>query len=276
MVDVWANWWDKGLFNRYPPLGALYDRLGLQARKSLTSNDYIAEAHAGGVDRVLLSATAFPGSPATNDRVHQVVSAHPGVFSGCASVDPRGGMAALRELRRAVNELGCVAVKLLPFLYGLPPNHAVYFPIYAACIDLGIPVLILTGHTAVALSNETGRPGALDDVALHFPELTIIAGHAGYPWTGELVALAWKHQNLYIDTSGHRPRHLPPELLRFLNSYGRKKVLFGTGYPLMDYASPLAEAAALNLKPGVLDDYLGGNAARIWPAFAEASSEMKA
>ena len=100
-------------------------------------------------------------------------------------------------------------MKLLPFLYDTPPNAAIYFPLYAECIELGLPALILTGHTAIAKPNETGRPGYLDDVALHFPELTIIAGHAGFPWTDELISLSWKHQNLYIDTSGHRPKYFP-------------------------------------------------------------------
>ena len=237
VTDVWANWWPESFFEDYPPMWALYDRFSLQGRAALTIDDLIAEADAGGVNKILLSATAFPGSRMSNGAVADVIDKF-------------------------------IALKLLPFLYDKPPNDAIYFPLYAACIDLGIPVLILTGHTAVQRPNITGRPEYLDDVALHFPELTIVAGHAGYPWTNELIALAWKHPNLYIDTSGHRPRHFSQELLRFLNSYGREKVLFGTGYPMMDYTGPLAEASALDLKPGVLKQFLGGNAARVIPGFA--------
>ncbi|GIR86395.1 MAG: hypothetical protein CM15mP85_30190 [Rhodobacterales bacterium] len=69
--------------------------------------------------------------------------------------------------------------KILAISIWITPNHASYFPLYAECVELNIPVLILTGHTAVNLSNETGRPSSLDDIALHFPELIIIAGHAG-------------------------------------------------------------------------------------------------
>lgn len=214
------------------------------------------EAASGVVDKIVLSATAFPGSPAGNDAVADVVAEMPDRLVGCASVDPGRGMESVRELRRAVENLGLRGLKLLPFLYDRAPNDAIYYPLYAACVDLGIPALVLTGHTAVMRRSELGRPLYLDDVALHFPELTIIAGHAGYPWTDELVSLAWKHPNLYIDTSGHRPKYLPPSLRHYLNSYGREKVMFGTGYPLMDFATPLSEARDMGLRPEALSRYL--------------------
>ena len=264
IVDVWANWWPAAFFQHETRLAALYRRLNLEVRTKLTESDIVDEAAAAGVSRVVISATASPGSPVSNDAVAGVVASEPDLFVGCASVDPRDGMGAVRDLRRAVRELGFRGLKLLPFLYDAAPNSAIYYPLYAACIELGIPVLILTGHTAVARPNEPGRPGHLDDVALHFPELTIVAGHAGHPWTAELISLSWKHENLYIDTSGHRPKYFPPELTRYLNSYGSQKVLFGTGYPLMDFAGPLGEVDGLGLKPAAKTAFLGGNAARIW------------
>lgn len=264
VADIWANWWDAGFFAAHPPTAALYARLGMQARTSLTLDDMLAEASAGNVAKVLISATVFPGSPVDNDMIATLVACAPQILVGCASVDPRDGMGAVRELRRAVREHGFRALKLLPFLYDVAPNDRIYYPLYAECVELGIPVLILTGHTAVLARSEVGRPAHLDDVALFFPELTIVAGHAGYPWTDELISLAWKHANVYIDTSGHRPKYFPPQLVHFLNSYGRDKVLFGTGYPLMGYVQPVAEMHALELRPAALDQVLWSNAARIW------------
>ena len=264
VVDAWANWWPAAFFSHEPMMASLYGRLNLQERTRLTEADIVDEAAAAGVSKIVVSATAWPGSPVGNDAVAAVVAGQPDLFIGCASVDPREGMAGVRKLRRAVSELRFRGLKLLPFLYDAPPNNAIYYPLYATCVELGIPVLILTGHTAVAKPNEPGRPGYLDDVALHFPELSIIAGHAGFPWTDELISLSWKHKNLYIDTSGHRPKYYPAPLSRYLNSYGSHKVLFGTGYPLMDFAGPLGEVDDLGLKPGAKAAFLGGNAARIW------------
>ena len=264
VADVWANWWDAGFFAAHGPTDRLYEKLGISGRKRIAPEQLLSEADAGRVDKIVISATAFPGSQVDNDAVARIVARAPGRLVGCASVDPRLGMPALRELRRAIQELGFRGLKLLPFLYDRAPNDAIYYPLYAACVDLKIPVLVLTGHTAVHARSEVGRPGHLDDVALHFPELTIIAGHAGYPWTDELISLAWKHANLYIDTSGHRPKYFPPQLAHFMNSYGREKVLFGTGYPLMDYAGPVAEFAALPVRAETLRRVLWDNAARIW------------
>ncbi len=263
-ADIWANWWDPSFFKSLPEFDDLYRRIGLSARAGVSPDQLMQEIKLANLDRVVLSATAFPGSPATNDHVAEIVARLPETLVGCASVDPRTGMDAVRELRRAVETHHFRGLKLLPFLYDRPPNDAIYYPLYAACIDLGIPALILTGHTATMRPSEYGRPLYLDDVALHFPELTIIAGHAGYPWTDELISLAWKHPNLHIDTSGHRPQYFPPTLRHYLNSYGRDKVLFGTGYPLTDFASPVEEARGLGLKPESLNMFLWGNAARIW------------
>jgi predicted TIM-barrel fold metal-dependent hydrolase len=264
VADVWANWWDAALFAAYPKLDQLYERFGLQARRAIGLEQMLAEADAGGVARIVVSATAFAGSPCDNAAIARLVARAPDRLVGCASVDPHLGMASVRELRRAVREDGMRALKLLPFLYDRPLSDAIYYPLYAACIDLGIPALILTGHTAVAARSEYGRPLYLDDVALHFPELVIVAGHAGVPWTEELIAIAWKHANVFIDTSGHRPKYFPPALRHFMNSYGRDKVMFGTGYPLMDYAGPLGEVDALQLRPEARANFLWGNAARIW------------
>lgn len=263
-ADIWANWWDPEFFKSLPEFGDLYHRIGLDTRAGISTKQLIREIKSAKMNRVVISATAFPGSPVNNDHVAAVVEGNPETLVGCASVDPRNGMQAVRELRRAVETLGFRGLKLLPFLYDRPPNDAIYYPLYAACVDLGIPALILTGHTATMRPSEFGRPLYLDDIALHFPELTIIAGHAGYPWTDELISLAWKHPNLFIDTSGHRPKYFPPALRHYLNSYGRDKVLFGTGYPLTEFESPVDEARAMGLKPESLNAFLWDNAARIW------------
>jgi hypothetical protein len=264
VADIWANWWDVAYFAARPDFRALYERLKLADRMAIDPARLRREAESAGMTKIVISATAFPRSPVDNRAVARLVGAAPDRLVGCASVDPRDGMAALHELRRAVRDDGLRALKLLPFLYDRPPDHAIYFPLYATAAELGIPVLILTGHTAVAAPSEHGRPLHLDRIALHFPELTIVAGHMGHPWTEELMALAWKHPGIYIDTSGHRPKYLPEAFRHFMNSYGRDKVLFGTGYPLTDFATPLAEARALGLRQDSLDAYLWRNAARIW------------
>ncbi|MFT7600126.1 MAG: putative TIM-barrel fold metal-dependent hydrolase [Acidimicrobiales bacterium] len=264
VADVWANHWMPEFFERYPPMQELYDRVGIADRSRLPAGALVSEAASAGVERAIVSGSAIGDAEATNREVAELCAADPVRLVPCASVDPRQGMRAVRELHRCVTEDGFVALKLMPFFFDLPPNDRSYYPLYAACVELGIPVLVLTGHTAVLAPNETGRPQHLDDVALFFPELTIVAGHAGYPWTDELIGLAWKHERLFIDTSGHRPKHFPPQLVKFMSSYGKEKVLFGTGWPMLDPAVLLGDVEGLGLGDEATERFLWSNAASIW------------
>ena len=116
----------------------------------------------------------------------------------------------MRELRRCVEELGFVALRAIPWLWGWPPNDRRYYPLYVACVELGIPFCTQVGHTGPLRTSETGRPiPYIDDVALDFPELVIVGGHIGYPWTDEMLALARKHENVWIDTSAYTAQPLP-------------------------------------------------------------------
>jgi predicted TIM-barrel fold metal-dependent hydrolase len=101
-------------------------------------------------------------------------------------------------------------------------------------------------------------------VALDFPELTIVAGHIGYPWTEEAVAVATKHPNVYIDTSAYTAKRYPPELVRFLRGHGRHQVLFGTNYPMMTAKDALQNLDDLALSDDVIELFLGKNAQRVF------------
>src|SRR5947207_2869574 len=89
--------------------------------------------------------------------------------------------------------------------------------------------------------SEVGRPLYLDEVALDFPELRIVGGHIGWPWTEEAIAVAWKHRNVWIDTSAHMPKHFPPTFVHFMRTFGQDKCLFASDWPLLPIARPLGE-----------------------------------
>ncbi|EST19096.1 amidohydrolase family protein [Streptomyces roseochromogenus] len=113
----------------------------------------------------------------------------------------------------------------MPWLWQLPPTDRLYYPLHAACVDLGIPFCTQVGHTGPLRPSETGRPiPCIDQVALDFPELTIVCGHIGCPRTTEMIAVADKHANVYIDTSAYTARRYPRELVDYLRGRGRGKV----------------------------------------------------
>jgi hypothetical protein len=173
-------------------------------------------------------------------------------------------MDAVRELRRRKEE-GFIAVRLLPWLWELPPDDRRYYPIYAACVDLGMPFCLQVGHAGPLMASEPGRPiPYLDHVAIDFPELSIVGGHIGYPWTTEMIALATKYPNVYIDTSAYKPSRYPEELVRFMRGHGRKKVLFGSNWPMISPVECLKGVDKLDMDDEAKGLFLAGNAQRVF------------
>jgi predicted TIM-barrel fold metal-dependent hydrolase len=226
----------------------------------------LAALDAAAIDRALVSAWYGPGGPILdNDSVAALVRAHPDRLLGVAAVDLMRPMAAVRELRRAVRTLGFVGLRLLPWLWRLPPNDRRYYPLYAECVELGVPFCLQVGHAGPLYPSEPGRPiPYLDEVACDFPELTIVAGHIGYPWTTEMIALATKYPQVHIDTSAYKASRYPPELVAFMAGHGRRKVLFGSNFPMITPTECLAGLDALALSDEARGLFLGGNAARVF------------
>lgn len=220
-----------------------------------------------GVGFGLLSAWSAPRVPPliSNEEVAGWVAAHPTRFAGLSAVNLDRPMEAVRELRRCVTELGFKGLRVIPWLWGVPPTDRRLYPLYAECVALGVPFFTQVGHTGPLMPSETGRPiPYIDQVAIDFPELVIVGGHIGYPWTEEMVAVARKHENVFIDTSAYTAKRYPPELVAYLRSRGgRRKVLFGTNYPMVLPGQALADLDALGLDDETRELFLGGNARRL-------------
>jgi uncharacterized protein len=227
--------------------------------------DTVAAMDRAGVDLALTSAWVGPrGAMISNDEVAGFVAQAPARLAGVGSVDIARPLQAMHEVRRCVRELGFKAIRVLPWMWEVPPTDRRLYPVYAACADLGVPFCTQIGHTGPLMPSEVGRPIYLDRVALDFPELTIVGGHIGYPWTDEAVAVATKHDNVFIDTSAYTARRYPAALVEFMRAHGRAKVLFGSNYPMI-----LPEHALVGLDALGLDDearalFLAGNARRVF------------
>jgi len=215
----------------------------------------------------LLSAWHAPSGPMIgNDDVATWCAAHPDRFAGLAAVDLSRPMEAVRELRRRVEEDGFKGLRMLPWLWETPPTDRRFYPLFAACVELGVPFCTQVGHTGPLLPSEVGRPiPYIDQVAIDFPELVIVGGHIGYPWTEEMVAVCRKHENVYIDTSAYTPKRYPRELIDYMKSRsGREKVLWGSNYPMISPGAALEGVDDLGLDEETRELFLGGNARRVF------------
>jgi predicted TIM-barrel fold metal-dependent hydrolase len=175
-------------------------------------------------------------------------------------------MESVRELRRRVKDDGFKGLRMLPWLWDAAPTDRRYYPLYAECVELGVPFCTQVGHAGPLMPSEPGRPiPYIDQIAIDFPELVIVCGHAGYPWTEEMVAVARKHANVYIDTSAWTLARLPQELVAYMKTgSGRHKVLFGSNFPMVTPQAALAGLDALELDDETRDLFLSANAQRVF------------
>ncbi len=225
----------------------------------------LAAMDQAGVGKSLISAWVGPRSAMiSNDEVASFVAQAPDRLLGVGSADISKPMAAVREIRRCVRELGFKAIRVLPWLWEVPPTDRRFYPVYTACCELGVPFCTQIGHTGPLMTSEVGRPIYLDQVAIDFPELVIVAGHIGYPWTEEAIAVATKHEKVHIDTSAYTVRRYPAALVDFMRGHGRAKVLFGTNYPMITPAKALEGLDKLGLDAEAKDLFLGRNAQRVY------------
>lgn len=267
IIDAWAQIPTRP-DHIVPEVRRLFERSGTAdvLDRGVAVDDVVAAMDRAGIERLLLSAWHRPGRCViSNDEVAEIVRMHPDRFSGIAAVDLDRPIAALAELERTITDLGFKGLRVVPWLWDRPPDHRLYYPLYAKCVELDVPFCTQVGHTGPAMPSETGRPVPyLDRVALDFPELTIVGGHIGHPWTDEMIGLAWKHDNVHIDTSAYAPRYYPPSLVHFASTYGQDKVLFGSNFPQLPLERCAGEARALDLPGAARGKFLSANARRVF------------
>lgn len=265
IVDVWMQHPTRR-FLEQPFLDSLKRWTRQDFRGSLPLAATIQAMDQGGVGVGLVAAWWGPqGALIDNDEVAAAVREHPRRLVGVASVDLARPMAAVRELRRCVRELRFRALRIVPWLWGLPPDDRRYYPLYAECIELDIPFCLQVGHTGPLMSSAPGRPiPHLENVALEFPELTIVAGHIGAPWTQEVISLATKFDRVHVDTSAYKATRYPGDFVEFLRGHGARKVMFGSNYPMLTPGACLEGLAGLALGEEAERRFLSGNARAVF------------
>lgn len=248
-----------------------------RAEKTLATSleKFVATLDEAGVEKAVFlnnDEETTTGIRNPNERLAAVVNQYPDKLIGFAGADPHKGMTGVRDLEKAVKELGLKGLSIRPFMHRIYANDRRFYPLYAKCIELDIPVYC---HCSINFSSTStmdfGRPIYVDQVACDFPELRLLMGHAGWPWIGELVAVAWRHPNIYIDLSAVRPRYLATEntgweiLIQYGNTVIQDKVVFGStwfllGMPIRDIIAQMRE---LPLKEEVKEKWLYKNAVRL-------------
>ena len=239
-----------------------------------TYEEMLCQMDAAGIEKSFLVANktgqlGLPGSwHLPYEMVAEAVKQFPDRFYGLAGIDPTEGMAGIRALERAVKEYGFIGAHAYPHWFELAPDHARWYPFYGKCVELDIPILLQVGQSLVYEPRRplqsVVRPITLDPVACHFPELKLVGIHIGIPWADEMIAMAWKHENVYIIADAHAPKYWPESFIRYIDSYGRHKVMFGTDFPVLSFQRYREEVDRLGLRPESYQAFLRDNAIRVF------------
>jgi len=274
-IDVWAQPAEPSFIKGLPEAISLAEKSGSTEffvnndngePRGVSIDEHVQMMNSAAVHMAAVCAWYRPGKAIlTNDQVKAYARKYPDRFIGVASVDISDPVRACAELERAVREDGMKALRIVPWLWNLPPNHKLYYPLLVKCVELDIPFCTQVGHTGPMCPSDPGRPiPYVDEIALTFPKLKIICGHIGYPWTDEAIALAWKYPNVYIDTSAYLPRYYPSQLVHFMKTNGRHKVMFGTNFPQLSWSKCVSQVESLGLNDDVLRAFLRTNALTVF------------
>ena len=277
-IDGVVNIYNADALARRPNWGQRFFGEKMRASKATVQgvelDEMLARMDRAGIERAfLIAAKCGPlGHPSCYhmppEVVDRAVAAHPDRFLALLGIDPTQGMAAVYELQRAVEEKGYVGAHGYPHWFELPIDHARWYPIYAKCCELDVPIQHQIGQSMIYAPDypvrSVGHPITMDPVACDFPELRLIGIHVGIPWTDEAIAMAWKHENIYLGSDAHSPKYWPASFTNFINTYGQDKVIFGTDFPVLDFERTRAEIEALELRPGPKRKFLRDNIIQIY------------
>ena len=190
---------------------------------------------------------------------------YPDLFVGFAGVDPHKGMDAVYQLEDLVKNHGFCGAAIDPMYAQIRSNHERYYPIYAKCCELDIPVIITTGlsPSSPGVTMDSAAPIYIDAVARDFPMLKIILSHGGYPWVGETIGLAIRNTNVYLELSECEIQPLSNAYIEAANGPLQEKILFASAHPLFHYSDGIALYQKLPFQENVRENIFWKNAAKL-------------
>ncbi len=265
VIDVWAQHPTHRFIN-HPCFDSLKRWTGKSTAQLEVPLDFtVAAMRKSGVHKALIAAWSAPdGDLISNEEVKACIEQHPELFAGLASADLRKPVEGVKELRKYVTEHGFKGLRIVQWLWDKPCSDALYYPLLAACVELDVPVCLQVGLTGPLCTSRTGQPQHIERIALDFPELKIVCGHIGAPWHLEMIAYARKFPNVYIDTSAYMPKRYPKELVEYMKSQGKHKVMFGSNFPMLLPGECLKQLDMLELDEDVKSHFLYKNAQQVF------------
>ncbi|MCZ8182640.1 MAG: amidohydrolase family protein [Beijerinckiaceae bacterium] len=205
-----------------------------------------------------------------NEEIADAARENSDIMLAFASIDPHKGKMGVREARDLVESGAVRGFKFHPTCQGFFPNDRIAYGLYELISHYKLPAIFHTGHSGIGTGMRGGggmrlkysQPIHIDDVAVDFPDMTIILAHPSWPWTDEALSMALHKPNVYIDLSGWMPKYFPPQIVQYANSQLKTKMLFGSDFPLIRPDRWIEQFREAGFKPEIHDLILKQNAIR--------------
>jgi hypothetical protein len=261
VIDLWVNSLSKeaaAAFLGKSGFGSVEGFFGVDVREGMTPYDLVAEMDRVGVDRAVLSTSL---STADDDTLAFAAEQRHRLYLATSVDRPARPRQQAMAVRRRAAEGTVDLVRVSPLVDQYPLNHALYYPIYATCEELGLPVSINIGIPGPRVRSRCQDPVLLEDVLIDFPDLVVIGAHMGHPYEELLIEYMLKWPNLYLSNSAFLSRYMHPSLIKFMGSRrGKGRVLFASDHPFLPMERALEAARSLALDDAAMADFLGGTA----------------
>ena len=221
----------------------------------------IREMDKWGVEQAML------GISGPNSANLEACRKHPERFFASYGANPNNGMEEVRKIRKLHKEHGIKAVTGFPsgLCPQVPLNDKKYYPIYATCVELDIPICLCVGVPGPRIPMEPQKVEHIDEVCWFFPELKFVMRHGGEPWVDLAVKLMLKYPNLYYSTSAFAPKHYPKSIIHYANTRGADKVMFAGYFPMgLSLERIFTEMQNVPFKDEVWPKFLRENAQRVF------------
>lgn len=214
-----------------------------------------------GIDKAMVAIN--PDNPEQNDALMR----YPDRFLLSYECNPNRGMAEVRRIRQLKRDYDIAAITAFPS--GMLPQVAIndkkFFPIYATCVDEGLPIFVCTGICGPRFPSEVQRTELIEEVAWFFPELKFVMRHGAEPWTELAVKLMVKFPNLYFSTSAFAPKHYPKAIIDYANTRGADKIMYAGYFPMgLSLDRIFSDMEKVPFKEEVWPKFLRGNAMKLF------------
>lgn len=254
-------------------LGRYDSILGVEATSSRSLSELLEDLGRHSIAHGVIHAEYEFGDPADamNEAVARLCAEEPRLFSGVGtiSLEDLRVSRALDQVRR-VSEYGLIGINVQPAFFRLAPTDRRLYPVYALASELDLIVALHTGinySTSMPMAND--HPAHLDEIACDFPELRLVACHAGWPWATEMAAVARRHPNVYLEFGGLSPRYVAERgtgwdvMYRHMGSLLSGQILFASDWPVFPLDQALTEWRATSLSGPVKAKLLSQNAKKL-------------